>query len=107
MTLGAAYGIVPRMSEQHFTDPAFEISVDPFAWRSHSLWCALANYTDLLDSSFSKIAQIMIDNILSIMKADFLNDHEESRILRDLFNYRQKILARHAPAAWRPESIIV
>ena len=103
-----AYGIVLPMKELPcLTDSLFDLTIDPFAWRTHSLWIALSNYADLLDSPFNRIAQIMIDNILSIMHADFLNDHEESKILRDLFNYRQKILARHAPAAWRPESIIV
>jgi hypothetical protein len=90
-----------------FTDESFGITVDPTGWRTHSLWCALCNYIDLLDSRYSKIARIMIDNILAIMKADFEQDTRESKLQRDVFNYRQRLLRKYAPEAHRPESFIV
>jgi len=91
-----------------FTDEPLQIAVDPCAWHTHSLWCALCNYLDLLDSHrYSNIARVMIDNILSIMKADFEQDERESKLQRDVFNYRQRILRKYAPMAHRPESFIV
>jgi hypothetical protein len=90
-----------------FIDESFGITVDPCAWRTHSLWHALCNYIDLLDSRYAKIARIMINNILSIMRADFMCDAKESRLQRDVFNYRQRLLRKYAPAAHRPESFIV
>jgi len=90
-----------------FTDESYGISVDPTGWRTHSHWHALCNYLDLLDSRYSKIARIMIDNILAIMKADFEQDTRESKLQRDVFNYRQRILRKYAPMAHRPESFIV
>jgi len=90
-----------------FTDESFGITVDPTGWRTHSLWCALCNYIDLLDSRYSKIARIMVDNILAIMRADFEQDTLESKLQRDTFNYRQRILRKYAPEAHRPESFIV
>jgi len=90
-----------------FTDEPLQIAVDPCAWRTHSLWCALCNYIDLLDSRYSSIARIMIDNILAIMRADFMCDARESKLQRDVFNYRQRILRKYAPSAHRPESFIV
>ena len=61
-----------------FTDESFGVTVDPTGWRTHPLWCALCNYLDLLDSRYSKIARIMVDNILAIMQADFMCDARES-----------------------------
>jgi hypothetical protein len=90
-----------------FTDESYGISVDPTGWRTHPLWCALCNYIDLLDSRHAKIARIMIDNILAIMRADFEQDTLESKLQRDTFNYRQRILRKYAPSAHRPESFIV
>jgi len=90
-----------------FTDEPLQIAVDPGAWRTHSLWCALCNYIDLLDSRYSKIARIMVNNILAIMKADFECNTKESKVQRDVFNYRQRILRKYAPEAHRPESFIV
>jgi len=90
-----------------FTDESYGISVDPTGWRTHPLWCALCNYIDLLDSRHAKIARIMIDNILAIMRADFEQDTLESKLQRDTFNYRQRILRKYAPEAHRPESFIV
>jgi len=90
-----------------FTDESYGISVDPTGWRTHPLWCALCNYIDLLDSRHAKIARIMIDNILAIMRADFEQDTLESKLQRDTFNYRQRILRKYAPMAHRPESFIV
>ena len=90
-----------------FTDESYGISVDPTGWRTHSHWHALCNYLDLLDSRYSKIARIMIDNILAIMKADFEQDTRESKLQRDVFNYRQRLLRKYAPLAHRPESFIV
>jgi hypothetical protein len=90
-----------------FTDESYGISVDPTGWRTHSHWHALCNYLDLLDSRYSKIARIMIDNILAIMKADFECNTKESKVQRDVFNYRQRILRKYAPMAHRPESFIV
>ena len=90
-----------------FTDESYGISVDPTGWRTHPLWCALCNYLDLLDSRYAKIARIMVDNILAIMRADFMCDARESKLQRDVFNYRQRILRKYAPAAHRPESFIV
>jgi len=90
-----------------FTDESYGISVDPTGWRTHSHWHALCNYLDLLDSRYSKIARIMIDNILAIMKADFEQDTRESKLQRDVFNYRQRLLRKYAPEAHRPESFIV
>jgi hypothetical protein len=90
-----------------FIDEYFGITVDPCAWRTHSLWHALCNYLALLDSRYSKIARIMIDNILAIMKADFEQDTRESKLQRDVFDYRQRILRKYAPMAHRPESFIV
>jgi len=90
-----------------FTDEPLQIAVDPCAWRTHPLWCALCNYIDLLDSRHAKIARIMIDNILAIMRADFEQDTLESKLQRDTFNYRQRILRKYAPSAHRPESFIV
>ena len=90
-----------------FTDEAFSVTVDPAAWRTHSHWHALCNYLDLLDSRYSKIARIMIDNILAIMKADFEQDTRESKLQRDVFDYRQRLLRKYAPMAHRPESFIV
>jgi len=90
-----------------FTDESYGISVDPTGWRTHPLWYALCNYLDLLDSRYAKIAQIMVDNILAIMKADFEHDVQESKLQRDVFNYRQRLLRKYAPAAHRPESFVV
>jgi hypothetical protein len=90
-----------------FTDESLQVSVDPSGWRTHPLWCALCNYIDLLDSRYSKIARIMVDNILAIMRADFEQDTLESKLQRDTFNYRQRILRKYAPEAHRPESFIV
>jgi hypothetical protein len=90
-----------------FTDESYGISVDPTGWRTHSHWHALCNYLDLLDSRYSKIARIMVDNILAIMRADFEQDTLESKLQRDVFNYRQRILRKYAPMAHRPESFIV
>ena len=90
-----------------FTDESYGISVDPTGWRTHSLWHALCNYIEMLDSRYSKIARIMIDNILAIMKADFEQDTRESKLLREVFNYRQRLLRKYAPMAHRPESFIV
>jgi hypothetical protein len=90
-----------------FTDEAFSVTVDPAAWRTHSHWYALCNYIDLLDSRYARIARIMVDNILSIMRADFMCDARESKLQRDVFNYRQRILRKYAPMAHRPESFIV
>jgi hypothetical protein len=90
-----------------FTDESYGISVDPTGWRTHSHWYALCNYLDLLDSRYSGIARIMIDNILAIMRADFKQDTRESKLQRDIFNYRQRILRKYAPMAHRPESFIV
>ena len=90
-----------------FTDESFGITVDPTGWRTHSLWCALCNYIDLLDSRYSKIARIMVDNILAIMRADFECDTRESKLQRDVFDYRQRLLRKYAPEAHRPESFIV
>jgi len=90
-----------------FTDESYDISVDPTGWRTHPLWCALCNYLDLLDSRYAKIARIMVDNILAIMKADFECNTKESKVQHDVFNYRQRLLRKYAPAAHRPESFIV
>ena len=90
-----------------FTDESLQVSVDPAGWRTHSHWYALCNYLDLLDSRYSKIARIMVDNILSIMRADFECDTRESKLQRDVFNYRQRLLRKYAPMAHRPESFIV
>jgi hypothetical protein len=90
-----------------FTDESFNVSVDPTGWRSHSHWHALCNYLDLLDSRYAGIARIMVDNILSIMRADFECDTRESKLQRDVFNYRQRLLCKYAPEAHRPESFIV
>jgi hypothetical protein len=91
-----------------FTDETFSIVVDPAGWRTHPLWCALCNYLDLHDSSrYSKIARIMIDNIIAIMRADFEQNMQESKLQRDVFDYRQRILRKYAPTAHRPESFIV
>jgi hypothetical protein len=90
-----------------FTDESYGISVDPTGWRTHSHWHALCNYLDLLDSRYAKIARIMVDNILAIMKADFECNTKESKVQRDVFNYRQRILRKYAPMAHRPESFIV
>ena len=90
-----------------FTDEPLSITVDPCAWRTHSLWCALCNYIDLLDSRYTKIARIMVDNILAIMRADFMCDARESKLQRDVFDYRQRLLRKYAPMAHRPESFIV
>ena len=90
-----------------FTDESYGISVDPTGWRTHSHWHALCNYLDLLDSRYAKIARIMVDNILAIMKADFECNTKESKVQRDVFNYRQRILRKYAPSAHRPESFIV
>ena len=90
-----------------FTDESFGVTVDPTGWRTHPLWCALCNYIDLLDSRYAKIARIMVDNILAIMRADFEQDTLESKLQRDTFNYRQRILRKYAPMAHRPESFIV
>jgi len=90
-----------------FTDESYGISVDPTGWRTHSHWHALCNYLDLLDSRYASIARIMIDNILAIMRADFEQDTLESKLQRDTFNYRQRILRKYAPMAHRPESFIV
>jgi hypothetical protein len=49
----------------------------------------------------------MVDNILAIMKADFECNTKESKVQRDVFNYRQRILRKYAPMAHRPESFIV
>ena len=67
----------------------------------------MCNYIDLLDSRYSKIARIMVDNILAIMRADFECNARESKLQRDAFNYRQRILRKYAPMAHRPESFIV
>ena len=108
LTVRREYGISGDMKEiPYLNDPQWQLSIDPCAWRSHDMWAALANYIDLLDSRFADIARIMVDNILSIMRADFEQNSEESRIQRDLFNYRQRLLAKRAPAAWRPESFVV
>jgi len=90
-----------------FTDESYGITIDPTGWRSHSHWHALCNYLDMLDSHYSRIARIMVDNILSIMRADFEHDAKESKLQRDVFNYRQRLLRKYAPAAHRPESFIV
>jgi hypothetical protein len=90
-----------------FTDEPLQITVDPCAWRTHSHWHALCNYIELLDSRYAKIARIMVDNILAIMKADFECNTKESKVQRDTFNYRQRILRKYAPMAHRPESFIV
>jgi hypothetical protein len=91
-----------------FTDESYDISVDPAGWRTHPLWCALCNYLDLLDSRrYGTVARIMVDNILAIMRADFEHDARESKLQRDVFNYRQRMLRKYAPAAHRPESFIV
>jgi hypothetical protein len=90
-----------------FVDESFGITVDPGAWRSHGLWHALCNYLDLLDSRYAGIARIMVDNILSIMRADFMRDTRESKLQRDVFDYRQRLLRKYAPMAHRPESFIV
>ena len=90
-----------------FIDESFGITVDPTGWRTHPLWCALCNYLDLLDSRYAKIARIMVDNILAIMKADFEQDAREPKLQRDVFNYRQRLLRKYAPMAHRPESFIV
>ena len=90
-----------------FTDESYDISVDPAGWRTHPLWCALCNYLDLLDSRYAGIARIMVDNILAIMRADFEQDTLESKLQRDVFDYRQRILRKYAPMAHRPESFIV
>ena len=90
-----------------FTDEAFSVTVDPAAWRTHSHWYALCNYLNMLDSCYSQIARIMINNILSIMRADFEQNTKESKLQRDVFNYRQRILRKYAPMAHRPESFIV
>ena len=90
-----------------FIDESFGITVDPGAWRSHGLWHALCNYLDLLDSRYAGIARIMIDNILDIMRADFECNTKESKLQREVFNYRQRILRKYAPMAHRPESFIV
>jgi len=91
-----------------FTDEAFSVTVDPTGWRTHDLWCALCNYLDLLDSRrYSKVARIMVDNILAIMRADFEQDALESKFQRDIFNYRQRILRKYAPEAHRTECFIV
>ena len=91
-----------------FTDESYGITIDPTGWRTHPLWCALCNYIDLLDStSYAQIARIMVDNILAIMRADFECNARESRLQRDVFNYRQRLLRKYAPSAHRPESFIV
>ena len=90
-----------------FVDESFGITVDPGAWRSHGLWHALCNYLDLLDSRYAGIARIMVDNILSIMRADFMRDTRESKLQRDVFDYRQRLLRKYAPMAHRPESFII
>jgi len=90
-----------------FTDETFSIIIDPAGWRTHSHWHALCNYLDMLDSRYSHIARIMIENILSIMRADFEHNAKESQLQRCLFNYRQRILRKYAPSAHRPESFIV
>jgi hypothetical protein len=90
-----------------FTDESLQVSVDPTGWRTHSHWHALCNYIELLDSRYSQIARIMIDNILAIMRADFERDVRESKLQREVFNYRQRLLRKYAPAAHRPESFIV
>jgi len=91
-----------------FTDESYGISVDPAGWRTHPLWCALCNYLDLLDSHcYGTVARIMVDNILAIMRADFMCDERESKLQRDVFDYRQRILRKYAPMAHRPESFIV
>lgn len=90
-----------------FTDESLQISVDPTGWRTHPLWYALCNYIDLLDSHYSKIARIMIDNIIAIMKADFERNVRESKLQREVFNYRQRLLRKYAPEAHRPECFIV
>jgi len=99
---------LPTIDLQTFTDESLNISVDPCAWRTHDLWIALCNYIDLLNShQYSKIARIMIDNIIAIMRADFEHNIEESKIQRATFRYRQRILSKYAPEAHRPESFIV
>ena len=91
-----------------FVDESFGITVDPGAWRSHGLWHALCNYIDLLDSHcYGTVARIMVDNILAIMRADCMCDARESKLQRDVFNYRQRILRKYAPMAHRPESFII
>ena len=90
-----------------FTDESYGITIDPASWRAHSHWHALCNYIDLLDSRYAGIARIMVDNILAIMRADFEHDARESKLQRDVFNYRQRILRKYAPMAHRPESFIV
>ena len=91
-----------------FTDEPLQIAVDPCAWHTHSLWCALCNYLDLLDSHcYGAVARIMVDNILAIMRADFMCDARESKLQRDVFDYRQRVLRKYAPMAHRPESFIV
>jgi len=98
---------VNQLISPRLVDESFGITVDPCAWRTHSHWYALCNYLDLRDSRYSKIARIMIDNILAIMKADFEQDTRESKLQRNVFNYRQRILRKYAPSAHRPESFIV
>ena len=90
-----------------FTDESHDITIDPTGWRTHSHWHALCNYIEMLDSRYAKIARVMIDNILAIMKADFEQDERESKLQRDVFDYRQRILRKYAPMAHRPESFIV
>jgi len=91
-----------------FIDASYGITIDPTGWRAHSHWHALCNYLDLLDSRrYGKVARIMVDNILAIMRADFEHDARESKLQRDVFNYRQRLLRKYAPAAHRPESFIV
>ena len=91
-----------------FTDESYGISVDPTGWRTHSHWYALCNYLDLLDSHcYGTVARIMVDNILAIMRADFMCDARESKLQRDVFDYRQRVLRKYAPMAHRPESFIV
>jgi len=91
-----------------FTDSHWSISVDPTGWRTHDLWCALCNYIEVLDNTrYARIARVMIDNILAVMRADFECNARESKLQRDMFNYRQRILIKYAPSAHRPESFIV
>jgi hypothetical protein len=49
----------------------------------------------------------MIDNIIAVMRADFECNAKESKLQRDTFKYRQRILSKYAPEAHRPESFIV
>jgi hypothetical protein len=98
----------PTIDLPTFTDESLNVSIDPSAWRTHDLWCALCNYIDVLDSHrYSKIARIMIDNIIAVMRADFECNAKESKLQRDTFKYRQRILSKYAPEAHRPESFIV